>query len=126
MSRRAMAWRVLRLIMWGRLNVYGTKRVLIAYDRDEAGDKAADKLAEQLIALGIECLRVRFPKGMDANSTALKLTPAQHSLGLMLRQAEWMGRPAEESVKAESAPAVPVLPLAAGVDVVEAAHDGSA
>jgi len=97
---------------------HGTKRVLIAYDRDEAGDKAADKLAEQLIALGIECLRVRFPKGMDANSTALKLTPAQHSLGLMLRQAEWMGRPAEESVKAESAPAVPVLPLAAGVDVV--------
>ena len=56
---------------------YGTKRVLIAYDRDDAGDKAADKLAEQLIALGIECLRVRFPKGMDANSTALKLTPAQ-------------------------------------------------
>jgi len=101
---------------------HGTKRVLIAYDRDEAGDKAADKLAEQLIALGIECLRVRFPKGMDANSTALKLTPAQHSLGLMLRQAEWMGRPAEESVKAESTPAVPVLPLAAGVDVVEAAH----
>ena len=101
---------------------YGTKRVLIAYDRDEAGDKAADKLAEQLIALGIECLRVRFPKGMDANSTALKLTPAQHSLGLMLRQAEWMGRPAEESVKAELVPVVPVLPLAAGVDVVEAAH----
>jgi len=100
---------------------HGTKRVLIAYDRDEAGDKAADKLAEQLIALGIECLRVRFPKGMDANSTALKLTPAQHSLGLMLRQAEWMGRPAEESVKAEPAPAIEVSSLAAGVDVVAAA-----
>ena len=96
---------------------YGTKRVLIAYDRDEAGDKAAEKLAEQLIALGIECLRVRFPKGMDANSTALKLTPAQHSLGLMLRQAEWMGRPSEESVSA-APPAVEVHPLAAGVDVV--------
>ena len=70
----------------------GTQRVLIAYDRDEAGDRAADKLAERLIAEGIECLRVRFPKGMDANSTALKLTPAQQSLGLMLRQAEWIGR----------------------------------
>lgn len=109
---------------------YGTKRVLIAYDRDDAGDKAADKLAEQLIALGIECLRVRFPKGMDANSTALKLTPAQHSLGLMLRQAEWMGRPTQglendiqESVSVEpapalsTAPALEVLPLAAGVEV---------
>ena len=106
---------------------YGTKRVLIAYDRDEAGDKAAEKLAEQLIALGIECLRVRFPKGMDANSTALKLTPAQHSLGLMLRQAEWMGRPAQElenkiqNSASEIPPAVELLPLAAGVEVTAAA-----
>jgi DNA primase len=99
---------------------YGTKRVLIAYDRDEAGDNAAEKLAVQLIAMGIECLRVRFPKGMDANSTALKLTPVQHSLGLMLRQAEWMGRPSEESVSV-APPAVEALPLAAGVDVVAAA-----
>jgi DNA primase catalytic core len=117
---------------------HGTKRVLIAYDRDEAGDKAADKLAPQLIALGIECLRVRFPQGMDANSTALKLTPAQHSLGLMLRQAEWMGRPAADAEhitqpaeRIESAPvpapdpaSPPALahrPLAAGVEVVAAA-----
>lgn len=117
---------------------HGVKRVLIAYDRDEAGDKAADKLAPQLIALGIECLRVRFPKGMDANSTALKLTPAQHSLGLMLRQAEWMGRPAADAEhitqpaeRIESAPvpapdpasppALEVPPLAAGVEVVAAA-----
>jgi len=99
---------------------YGIKRVLIAYDRDEAGDNAAEKLAVQLIAMGIECLRVRFPKDMDANSTALKLTPAQQSLGLMLRQAEWMGRPSQESVSA-APPAVEALPLAAGVDVVAAA-----
>jgi len=71
---------------------YGTERVLIAYDRDDAGDRAAEKLAERLIAEGIECLRVRFPKGMDANSYALKLTPATHSLGLVLRQADWLGR----------------------------------
>lgn len=103
---------------------YGIQRALIAYDRDEAGDKAADKLAVQLIALGIECLRVRFPKGMDANSTALKLTPAQQSLGLMLRQAEWMGRPAtdadniERSIAPDHLPPLPVAPassLAAGV-----------
>lgn len=71
---------------------YGTERVLIAYDRDEAGNRAAEKLAPRLIAEGIECLRVRFPKGMDANSYALKLTPATHSLGLVLRQAEWLGQ----------------------------------
>jgi DNA primase len=29
--------------------------VYIAYDRDEAGDKAAAKLADELIEMGIEC-----------------------------------------------------------------------
>lgn len=52
------------------------ERVLIAYDRDEAGDRAADKLGVQLIAEGFEVLRVVFPKGMDANEYARKMTPA--------------------------------------------------
>ena len=42
----------------------------IAYDRDEAGDKAAAKLAEELMEMGIECFRVQFPKGQDANEYA--------------------------------------------------------
>ena len=46
--------------------------MLIAYDRDEAGDKAALALAEELMAMGIECFRVLFPKGMDANEYALQ------------------------------------------------------
>ena len=72
------------------LRKYGTERVLIAYDRDEAGDRAAEKLAGELAAMGIEVLRVVFPKGMDANEYALKVGPAEKSLGLVLRQAEWM------------------------------------
>ena len=39
---------------------YGTERVLIAYDRDDAGEKAAAALAEKLIAQGIECFRIHF------------------------------------------------------------------
>jgi DNA primase catalytic core len=70
---------------------YGTERVLIAYDRDEAGDRAADKLAARLIADGIECWRVQFPKGMDANDYALKLAPSAKSLGLAIRKALWLG-----------------------------------
>jgi DNA primase catalytic core len=45
---------------------HGTERVYIAYDRDEAGDKAAAKLAEQLMEMGVECFRVEFPKGRVA------------------------------------------------------------
>ena len=34
------------------------------------------KLADELMGMGIECFRVQFPKGMDANEYALKTTPA--------------------------------------------------
>ena len=71
---------------------YGTQRIYIAYDRDDAGERAAEKLAEELMALGIECFRVQFPKGMDANDYALKVTPATKSLGMLLGRAAWLGK----------------------------------
>jgi DNA primase catalytic core len=70
---------------------HGTRRVLLAYDRDEAGEKAACELGKKLLAEGIECFRVLFPRGMDANEYAQKVKPASKSLDLVLRRAEWMG-----------------------------------
>lgn len=70
----------------------GAERVLIAYDRDEAGDRAAAALAERLTAAGLECYRVQFPRGLDANAYALKVQPAPKSLAVALRQAVWMGK----------------------------------
>jgi DNA primase len=70
----------------------GVRRVLIAFDRDDAGERGADKAAERLMAEGIECYRVQFPKGMDANEYALKVTPADKSLGLLIRKAVWLGK----------------------------------
>jgi DNA primase len=74
------------------LKKYETKRVLIAYDRDEAGDKAAGALAEELMGMGIECYRVMFPHRMDANEYGLKVTPASKSLGVLLNTAHWLGK----------------------------------
>ena len=71
---------------------YGTQRIYIAYDRDDAGERAAEKLAEELLAMGIECFRVQFPKNMDANDYALKVTPATKSLGMLLGKAAWLGK----------------------------------
>ena len=71
---------------------HGTQRVLIAYDRDEAGERAAAKLAPVLMAEGMECFRIQFPKGMDANEYAQKVTPATKSLGLLIRKAVWLGQ----------------------------------
>jgi DNA primase catalytic core len=71
---------------------YNTSRVLIAYDRDEAGERGAAKVSEQLMAAGIECFRVQFPKNMDANSYALKVQPADKALGVVIRKAVWLGK----------------------------------
>jgi DNA primase catalytic core len=70
---------------------HDVRRVLIAYDRDAAGDKAAEAHAKLLMADGVECFRILFPKGMDANAYALQVTPAPQSLGALIRSAEWMG-----------------------------------
>jgi DNA primase len=66
----------------------GIKRVYIAYDADEAGNKAADRDAERLAAHGVECWRVKFPWGMDANEYAQKVQPAERSLLLAVNSAE--------------------------------------
>jgi len=71
---------------------HGTRRVYIAYDRDEAGEKAATKHAEELIEIGIECFRVQFPKGQDANQYACMTQPAAKALGVLLNSAAWLGK----------------------------------
>ena len=71
---------------------YSIERVLIAYDRDDAGENAAAKLADKLIAEGIDCYRIQFPKGMDANEYALSVTPATKSLSVAIRKAMWLGK----------------------------------
>jgi len=89
---------------------HGTKKVLIAYDRDEAGEKAALALADELIGMGIDCYRVSFPKGMDANEYACKVKPTARSLGMLLNRAQWLGKgkpptvTVPDTVAAETAP----------------------
>jgi len=65
----------------------GIKTVLIAYDRDDAGDVAAADLGKRLEAEGFVVGRVLFPKGMDANEYAQKVKPAVKALGLAVERA---------------------------------------
>lgn len=104
----------------------GAERVLIAFDRDEAGDRGAEAIAKQLSAAGLDCFRLLFPKGEDANSYAHAVGPAAKSLGVVIRSAEWLGQGAAPT---RSAPAVhepetvipePVAPLAAEPGAPEA------
>jgi len=107
------------------------QRVLIAYDRDEAGDRAAEKLSKQLLAEGLDCYRILFPKGMDANEYALKVGPAAKSLGVAIRAAQWLGK-GQAPILTTSGPAVLVSVAQEVADVApplvaeEAAKDETA
>jgi len=69
-----------------------TQKVYLAYDRDKAGDRAAERDASRLQSIGIDCFRIKFPPGMDANEYALKVKPASKSLRALLSGAEWIGK----------------------------------
>lgn len=83
------------------------QRVMIAFDRDEAGDRGAAEVAAQLEARGVECRRVLFPHGLDANSYALSVQPAAKSLGLLL-QAAAVDAPSSRRARASSSLAASV------------------
>lgn len=69
------------------LQYHGVKRVYIAYDRDEAGERGAEEVAGQLHGAGIDAWRVRFTQGLDANAYAVKSGNPESALGLALESA---------------------------------------
>jgi|CXWL01.1.fsa_nt_gi DNA primase catalytic core len=68
------------------------ERVMIAYDRNNEGERAAEQVSARLIAAGMETYRIEFPKTMDANLYALRVKPADKALGALIRKASWLGR----------------------------------
>jgi len=110
------------------MKAYGTERVLVAYDRDDAGDRAAAKLGQRLASEEITSFRVLFPRGMDANAYALKVTPASQSLAVLLRAAEYIAGPLPQNPPVTQPPGkaaknrniteeTPSLPLAASTSL---------
>jgi DNA primase catalytic core len=67
------------------------QRVRIAYDADDAGERAAQRDTARFQQHGIEVFRVKFPHGMDANEYACKVKPADKSLALLMNAAQWAG-----------------------------------
>lgn len=92
---------------------YGVERVLIAFDRDDGGEKAAIALADRLMEAGFACYRILFPKGMDANSYALSVKPATRALGLLIRKAQWLGNGKAPAITSARDPIETALDVAA-------------
>jgi DNA primase catalytic core len=88
---------------------HGVQQVWIAYDRDDAGDAAAERLKEELLQLGIGSHRVLFPRGCDANEYAR----SGENLAVLLNRATWW----EKEKPAAKEETQPVIPLAAEPEV---------
>ena len=76
---------------WAAIDQHRTRRVLLAFDADEAGDKAARRLARQLLDRGVEVFRVGLPTGSDVNDVVRHAKQPTDELGRLLRKAAWMG-----------------------------------
>jgi DNA primase catalytic core len=73
--------------------------VRLAFDADEAGEKATARAAEKLQKYGIECHQIKFPWGGDANAFALD--QGGEALKKSVRDAVWLD-PENNLVRAPS------------------------
>jgi DNA primase catalytic core len=83
------------------INAAKVESVRLAFDADEAGEKATAQAAAKLAAFGIQCHQIKLPWGSDANSYALE--QGGEALKKAVRSAQWMGTKAP--------PQKPELPL---------------
>ena len=87
--------------------------VKLAFDGDEAGEKATVKVAAKLQAIGIECHQIKFPWGMDANGYAVE--QGGEALKQAVRNAAWLEPksplPAPDSLVAKLAAKEPEAPV---------------
>lgn len=75
------------------------KRILIAYDNDEPSNAMIEPLANKLNGVNIDAFRVKVPAATkDINAYACSLhtgldkgQPGHSALGLIIRNAEWLG-----------------------------------
>lgn len=65
--------------LWSLLRTVKPSKVFIAFDSDEAGEKAAEKLAPKLAAEGVSVHRARVPRGKDVNEYICTLTQRDRS-----------------------------------------------
>lgn len=83
---------------------HGIGRVLIGFRRDEDGETAAKRTAEDLMGAGVECFRLTFPHGMDANDFVRASANPTDAIHDTLRGAIWMGKGTKKARRRQPPP----------------------
>lgn len=89
---------------WALLKQSQPERILICYDNDPAGNKAANELAQQLEPLGIEAWRVELRPNSDINDLVRKHKTARPELESLFAAARRMLTPSARPIASFVAP----------------------
>ncbi len=86
---------------------HGVGRVLIGFRRDEDAETAAKRTAVELMGAGVECFRLLFPHGMDANDFVCASANPTDAIADVLRGATWMGKGTRKARRRQPPPQTP-------------------
>jgi DNA primase len=89
---------------WALVNEVKPRRIVLCYDNDDPGNTAAAKLAEQLVAKGINVARAKLPPGKDINDVARDNRDARVALAIALETGGEAGLPPPPSSPASASP----------------------
>jgi DNA primase catalytic core len=95
--------------LWALMDKSRPERVIIAFDNDAAGNKAAEKLAPKLAGQGVNVHRIKVPRGKDINayvSALMQKDPkaAAHAIEGLLADAPIICRAEQGKPQAPIAP----------------------
>lgn len=83
--------------LWTLAEDVKPRRVVICYDNDAPGNKAAAELSQRLAEKGIGTLRARLPEGCDINRLAVESSDAQKALAAAVEASETLVALAKQS-----------------------------
>lgn len=95
---------------WTLLRQAKPERVILCYDNDPAGNKAANELAQQLEPEGIEAWRAELPPGQDVNDLIRVAHHPRIELARLIAASVRLLPPAQRNVVAFTPPSLPVPP----------------
>ncbi|MFN9025498.1 MAG: CHC2 zinc finger domain-containing protein [Akkermansiaceae bacterium] len=96
--------------LWRMVEEVKPKRVVICYDNDDPGNKAAAELSQRLAEKGIGTLRVRLPDGCDINRLAIESNDAQKALAAALEGSQTLVALAQQTTPTPQEPSFLVAP----------------
>ncbi len=109
--------------LWKLAEEVKPTRVVICYDNDDSGNKAASELSQRLAEKGIGTLRARLPDGCDINRLAVESSNAQKALAAAVEASKTLVTLAKQTTPTPHEPSSLAAPELAAASETEQKRD---